>query len=478
VIRALLARAVARAPAAPTPAEIGRAAPRLAAAVPSGGPAHRPAARGRPLLAVAASIAVVLLVVAGALVVGRLGGPSSDTAMPGDGLGVRFVPGEVPPGFELAGIVSSPPEPPAPLPRVSVFEGDDGVTVRIASGSFGWAAGVPGGPTTTTTGPAPTAPPTSAPGTTSPPSSAPTTPESTTLPTTTTSTGPSNSSTTAPGDPGTTLGPTGSTGSTGSPGSTVPGGSPVTTVAPSLGLPQLPGLPARPGLQSVTVRGTVGALEVNDDTTSTVWFEQQGLLVVVDVMGLDRDRALGLVERLRARSDGGFDPDPADGLVSRTEIGSRGAATDPPEIAQLVYAPDGARRGPAFVVTTSPLRPGRGDLLTATAGGFGRIERWGDRQVLIDDGVDGGATTAVSFVDPAGVLVTVQGTVGIDDLRRYVDALEPIDQQAWDELVAEHPGLTVPATTAAPTTAPATPTTALATPTTGPTTTTGPTATG
>ncbi|HEV7762979.1 MAG TPA: hypothetical protein VGO78_28405 [Acidimicrobiales bacterium] len=245
-------------------------------------------------------------------------------------------------------------------------------------------------------------------------------------------------------------------------------------MAPSLGLPQLPGLPARPGLRSVTVRGTVGALEVNDDTASTVWFEHQGLLVAVDVIGLDQDHALGLVERLRARADGGFAPDPADGLVSGAEVASSGAITDPAEIAQLVYVPDPAVGGPAFVVTTTPLRPGRGDLLTATAGGFGHLERWGDRQVLVDDGVDGGGATAVSFVDPAGVLVTVQGPGGIDDLRRYVDALAPIDQLTWDELVADHPDLTVPATTAAPTTA--APTTAPATPP-EPTTTIGPTAT-
>jgi hypothetical protein len=185
------------------------------------------------------------------------------------------------------------------------------------------------------------------------------------------------------------------------------------------------------------------------------------------VLGLDQDHAIELVERLQARSDGGFDPDPADGLISRTDIGGAGAATEPPEVAQLVYAPDPAVGGPAFVVTTTPLRPGRGDLLTATAGWFGRIEWWGDRQVLVDDGADG-VSTAVSFVDPAGVLVTVQGTGGLDELRGYVDALEPVDQRTWDELAAEHPDLTVPAPTAAPTTAPATFTT----------TTTGPTASG
>ena len=96
--------------------------------------------------------------------------------------------------------------------------------------------------------------------------------------------------------------------------------------------------------------------------------------------------------------------------------------------------------------------------------------------MLVDAGGASGAATAVSFVDPAGVLVTVQGPGGTDDLRRYVDALDPIDQRTWDELVAEHPDLTVPATTVAPATtaAPTTAPTTTIVPTTGPTATTAP----
>jgi hypothetical protein len=419
-------------------------------------------------------VAVVLMVVTGALAVGSFGSGTNRTAMPGDGLAVRFVPAEVPPGLRLAAIASAPTGSPAPLPRVSVFEGD-GVTVRIAVGSYGWAAGPPAAPSvgapptslsaSSTGAPETTTPPaTGPPGTSSPLPPAPgdsagtggtgvtttTVPPSSTTTGTTPTTEPAGRTTTVPatgstgaGDAAGTGGPNGPIGSTDpttTMGPTTPGDTPATTVAASLDRPRLPGLPDRGGIEALTVRGAAGGVEAHGDTSSTVWFEHASLLVAVDVFGLDADRALDLVERLTARPNGGFDPDPPDGLVSVAETGAGGGVTDPPAIAQLVYA-DGSTGQAALVVTTSPVAPGRRDLLTATAGSFGRIERWGDRDVLVDDG-------SVAFVDPAGVLVTVEGSAS--DLRSYVDSLEPIDQQAWDDLAADHPDLTVPPPTADP----------------------------
>jgi hypothetical protein len=170
-----------------------------------------------------------------------------------------------------------------------------------------------------------------------------------------------------------------------------------------------------------------------------VWFQDRGRLVAVDVFGVDRVTALGIVDRLTTDPNdaGRLVPAVEDGLVQVAAIAARPAGAEPEPTVRLVYTtPDrAAQGGPAFVVTTSRLAPGiDDDLLAATPGSFGRIERWGDREVLVDDGLDGGATTLVSFVDPAGVLVTVLGPTG--DLSPYVDGLVPADEARWDRLVA------------------------------------------
>ena len=440
-IRALLGRAVASAPPPPSPAEVrapGLPAVSVVLALSggsdgdAGGRHHRPprASTARMVGAVAASIAVVVLAVVGAR---TIGGSGDRTAMPGDGLPVRYVPTEVPRGLVLTDIEVSGEPVPEPTPEVAVYEGPDDVLVRIAEGPTDWAART-AGPTLNDPSPAttmPTTPPgTGAPLTTEGPA---TTGPGTTVPPTSSPTSPPTSSPAGVGSPDTTGGST----------TTVPGGSegtaPTTTIPLDVAsLPSVPGVPGRPDIQATTVRGAVGGLEAHDDTTTTVWFQDRGQLVAVDVFGLDHVGALGIVDRLAIGVDGSLGPAPEDGLERVAASPARPAGSASPALVRLVYtAPDRAALGggPAFVVTTSRLAPGTEDLLAAAAGSFGRIERWGDRQVLVDDGLDGEATTRVAFVDPAGVLVTVLGPTG--DLRPYVDGLVPADQGLWDRTVAD-----------------------------------------
>jgi hypothetical protein len=412
-IRALLARAVASAPAPPTTGEILAPSP---AAVPvvlgSGGPGwdHRRSPRSgtaRMLGAVAASIAVVLLAVVGARTIG--GSADDRPAMSGDGLPARFVPTDVPGGLRLTAVDLSPGPLADPIPEVTVYEGPDDVRVRVATGPTGWAARTAGPTPNGTPG---TTPPGTAPPTTTPPTSSFAT---TTVP----ATPPSSTTTTSPPSPGTT-------------------GAPTTTV-PALdvaSLPSVPGVPGRPDIQATTIRGAVGGLEAHDRTTSTAWFLDRGQLVAVDVFGLDPVLALGLVERMTVGADGRLVPAPEDDLRRVASAPDRPAGAEPPASAQLVYtAAEGQVGGPAFVVTTTRLAPGVDDLLAATPGSFGRLERWGDRQVLVDDGLDNETTTRASFVDPAGVLVTVLGPTG--DVRPYVDGLVAADEELWERTVAD-----------------------------------------
>jgi hypothetical protein len=403
-IRALLAEAVASAPPPPTVDEVrdrGLPPVRVAVAVePSGtAPRRRPPRSGtaRTLRAVVAYAAVIVLVLAGVRAIDRRG-DDDRTVMPADALPVRYVPTDVPSGLELADAELGPAPDLRPSPEVGVYERDDGVRVRIAAGPPDWADRAAGlgsrgaQPESTTT---------------------------TALATSTTTTGP------------TTTGPSAASGST------------TTTLGP---MPGVAGLPARPDIAAETVRGGTGGVETHDPTTTTVWFEDQGRLVAVDVYGLDRSGALGIVDRLTVDAGGRLVPAPADALrrvaetEPETEAETASAGAEPPAMARLVYtAADGRDGGPAFVVTTVRLRPGAADLLTATAGSFGRIARWGERQVLVDDGLDNGATTLVSFVDPAGVLVTVLvSALGpTDDLAPYVDGLVPADERLWGRVAAE-----------------------------------------
>jgi hypothetical protein len=200
-------------------------------------------------------------------------------------------------------------------------------------------------------------------------------------------------------------------------------------------LPSVPGVPGRPDIQATTVRGAVGGLETHDRTTSTAWFLDRGQLVAVDVFGLDPVHALGLVERMTVGADGRLVPAPEDDLRRAASGQDRPAGAEPRASAQLVYtAAEGQVGGPAFVVTTTRLAPGVDDLLAATPGSFGRLVRWDDRQVLVDDGLDNETTTRASFVDPAGVLVTVLGPTG--DVRPYVDGLVAADEELWERTVA------------------------------------------
>jgi hypothetical protein len=173
-------------------------------------------------------------------------------------------------------------------------------------------------------------------------------------------------------------------------------------------------------------------METHDATTTTVWFAAGDRLVAVDVFGLDHAAALDLVDDLELRADGsGFDPAASAGLHRVAEVPARPTdAAAGPATERLVYN-DGD-----LVVSNVKVTPGDGALLAATAGSYGTLERWGDRQVLIDVGLDSGATSRVAFVDPAGVLVTVQGSTG--DLRPYVDGLERVDERGWDRYVAAH----------------------------------------
>lgn len=418
-IRALLADAVASAPPPPTVDEVrdrGLLVVPVSVTPPDDIPRRRPSRSGttRTLRAVLAYAAVIVLVLAGVRALDRRG-DADHTAVPGDALPVRYVPTDVPSGLELTDAEVGAAPDPGPVPEVGVYERDDGVRVRIAAGPPDWAAraagrGDRGAPasSTTTTELATSTTATSGPGTSTGASSTPTsTPTSTTIPSTTT---------TAPTT--TTAGPT----------------------------PPVPGLPARPGIQADTVRSGPAGVEAHDATTTTVWFEHQDQLVAVDVYGLDRTGALAIVDRLTQGAAGRLVPGPQDALrlVAETQPGPAGA--EPPAMARLAYtAGDGGDQsdgGPAFVVTTVRLGPGgAGDagLLAATAGSFGPIARWGDRQVLVDDGLDDGATTLVSFVDPAGVLVRVLvSALGpTDELAPYVDGLVPAGERQWDRVVAE-----------------------------------------
>jgi hypothetical protein len=211
-----------------------------------------------------------------------------------------------------------------------------------------------------------------------------------------------------------------------------------------LGSHSLPGLPARGGIQVATVRGGLGGIEPHGPDATTVWFAVRDQLVAVDVFGMSQSAALRLVDDLQPRADGaGFEPDPGDNLRRVAETPARPATTAAegtagtaagsagPATARLVFG-DGA-----VVVTNVQLAPGHDDLLTATAGSFGTLDRWGDHDVLVDTGLDGGATSQAWFVDPdAGVLVTVRGPTG--ELQPYVEGLERVDEQGWDRFVAEH----------------------------------------
>ena len=426
-IRALLADVVASAPPPPTVAEVrDHVLPLVAvpAAPPGDGQRRRPprSGRGRTVRAALAYAAVVVLVLAGVRAIGGRG--DERTVMPGDALPVRYVPTDVPSGLELTDVELGPAPDPGPLPDVGVYERDDGARVRIAAGPPDWATraaglgargALPGA--TTTTGPPTTGPSTTPPSTTGPPTGPPT----------------SGSSTSTAGAPGTTAAPSTTTTRPAASGST-------TTTGPA---PGVPGLPARPDIRAEPVRGGAGGVEAHDPTTTTVWFGHEGRLVAVDVHGLDRSGALGVVERLAPDAGGRLVPAPGDGFRLVAETGAGPAGAEPPAMARLVYtAAEGRDGGPAFVVTTVRLRAGvadDADLLVATAGSFGRTDRWGDRQVLVDDGLDDGATTLVSFVDPAGVLVTVLvSALGpTDDLGPYVDGLVPADERAWDRVAAE-----------------------------------------
>lgn len=417
-IRALLADVVASAPPPPTVAEVRDQALPLApvpAAPPGGAHRRRPpgSGRARTVRAALAYAAVVVLVLAGVRAIDGRGGER--TVMPGDTLPVRYVPTDVPSGLQLTDVDLGAAPDLGPLPEVGVYERDDGARVRIAAGPPDWATRAAGLgarealPVATTT----TGPPTTGGPTTGPPTSG--------SPTTTTAA------------PGTTAAPSSTTTLLATSGST-------TTTGPA---PGVAGLPARPDIRAEPVRGGAGGVEVHDPTTTTVWFGHEGRLVAVDVHGLDRSGALGVVERLVPDAGGRLVPAPADGFRRVTETGAGPAGAEPPAMARLVYtAAEGRDGGPAFVVTTVRLREGvadDADLLVATAGSFGRIDRWGDRQVLVDDGLDDGATTLVSFVDPAGVLVTVLvSALGpTDDLGPYVDGLVPADERAWDRVAAE-----------------------------------------
>jgi hypothetical protein len=420
-IRALVADAVASAPPPPTVDEVRDGGLPVApvSTLPSAGMHERRPAlspRARTVRAVVAYAAVVLLVLAGVRAVHGRG--DDRTVMPADALPVRYVPTEVPDGLELTDAETGAAPDPGPRPDVEVYERDDGTRVRIAAGPPDWAgrAAVLGATTA--------------------------------LPGATTTTGLATSTTAAPG---TTTGPPGTT--TAPSSTTTPTASGSTTSTTTAPTPGVPGLPARPGIRPETVRGGPGGVEAHDPTTTTVWFEHEGRLVALDVYGLDRTGALGIVERLTADVGGGLVPAPGDAFrrVAGSEAGPAGpagsagsAGTEPPAIARLVYtAADHRDGGPAFVVTTVRLHRQEGGtaatLLAATAGSFGRIDRWGDRQVLVDDGLDDGATTLVSFVDPAGVLVTVLvSALGpTDDLAPYVGGLVATDERAWQRVAAE-----------------------------------------
>lgn len=429
-IRVLVAQAVASAPAPPLVDEV-----RAPGQSPVPITLVRTARVGRPgwgpmLRAVAASIAIVALALAGARAVGGLGGAGQSgdaAALPGGGLPVRYVPAVVPDGLRLASVETGEDAAPAPVPAVAVYESDE-VTVRIAVGPTDWAtrasaAATAPPPTVPAGGPTTTQPPTTAPATSGPDTTGSTT---TTTPTT---------STTAPGADTTTVPGTGTTTDTAPPTTTVP--------LDAASLPSVPGIPGRPDIRATTVRGDVGGIETHGPDASTVWFLHQGQLVAVDIHGLGEGEALGVVERLApgraASSAGDLVPAGEDGLRLAADAPARPAGTALPAAVRLVYAHDDTAGGePPLEVTTTALVAGHDDLLTAAIGTFGRIERWGDRRVLVDDGLDGGATTLVSFVDSeAGVLVTVRGpSDGIDE---YVDSLEAAGDLAWAQFLAENP---------------------------------------
>jgi hypothetical protein len=480
-IRALLAQVVAEAPPPPPAGAIIGVTP--AVRVTSiDAPGRRRSPTARAMLAVAASILVVALALAGALVATTLGGSSGGDAASGGGAdGTRYVPTAVPDGLRLA-VVDHPP---AHLPQVAVFQGD-GVRVRVVVDPFGQAAvlganaGTPSmsldpspastappttgprgtslpGPTTTlpTTPPstAPTAhsptttspahvPPTTtvpahgSPTTTAPATGLPTTPPSTAPATSPTSTVPATSLPTTPSSTAPVTGPTTTAPSTG-PSTSAP---PTTTTPPTTVPPPGAGssqLPARPHLRAATVRGGDGGVEVHDATTTTVWFLHDGVPVAVDVVGLDHTVAVALVDRMTARADGSFDPAPEDHLDLVVRLAAGTTDGQQPVSTRLQYVP-ATSRDPRLVVSTVEVGTKRTDLLTGAASSFGRLGRWGDRQVLVEDGEDGlgKALSSASFVDDAGQLVTVQAPP--QDLRSVVAGLKPLDSGAWHKFEQSH----------------------------------------
>jgi len=410
-IRALIARAVAQAPPPPPAQEVATPLPDLAHRTNGSRPSHgstelgwgehghRDRDRGRRVVLVAAAgIAAVALAVVGIL---STADRSRDvgTGDPGEaaltqGNAIRYVPAATPAGLHLARIDDSvavsgdhPPD-----PRVSVLEGPGGLRVRIVVDPPDAAA-------------------TSTPPTTIPPTSADTTgPTATTGPTVT--------------------GPTGTTGPSLPAGTD---GSTSTTTTTTVGGP--PGFPARAGLESAVVRGTTGALEQHSATATTLWFLQGGVPIAVDVFGADATVARRIVDGLTPRGDGGFDPAPAEGLTLVVDLPPGPADDRQPATTTMAYATDDPGGGVAFAVTTEQLAVGRDDLLTATAGSFGELQQWRQREVLVQDRAAYGTPgTAASFVDPAGVLVTVWTPTG-GGLRAYVDGLEGVRGGSWRELV-------------------------------------------
>lgn len=391
-IRALMARVVAEAPSAPAAEEV---APLITDRSSGSRPEHRLTELGvvqrrrrtagrRGVLAAVASIVVVGLVAVGLLAVvedpGDIGTSSGQGPM-FQANPVRFVPEAMPAGMRLAGIEDSVAggRSPVPPPRVAVYEGPGGLRVRIVvalrdvSGSSG--------PTTTVAE--------------------------------------------APGDTTETTSPPATD-------STAPSGTDATTT--SLFNPST-GRAAREGPVPVPVRSAAGGIERQGATASTIWF-QQDAVVTVEVFGADAATAERIAHGLTPRPDGGFDPAPAERLVNVIDLPPGSADAPQPATSTVAYAPDDAPAGVALAVTTTKLAPGRGDLLTATAGWFGELQQWGEREVLIQDRqAFGTGGIAASFVDASGVLVTVWTPTG-DGLRSHVEGLEAVDAAAWRDLVA------------------------------------------
>jgi hypothetical protein len=311
---------------------------------------------------------------------------------------VRFAPSELPEGFEL---VAADEATDVPLPAVSTYEGEaggfDDVSVRIVADPLvtsdrlaTMATGLAGAEGADTTLP---------PGTVS------AGPTGSLAITTTTTVGSVTTSTTAA--------PT------------------TTTMPPALGALNLVLDPLGEGIEIEALRGSEGGVEVHDDTSTTVWFRDEGgPWMAVDVAGADRSTALEIVEGLVPRAGGnGLEPAASSGL---TPVDDLPAATSE-STAGLRYEIPGPDESGAMplVVTSIALPSDRRDLLTATAGWSGGVTDWDGRQVLVDTvdastGIRGGMA---AFVDPSGVLVIVQGPV--DDLRSTVDSLEMLDDEAW-----------------------------------------------